>query len=122
MIKIILLVEDDIDLRIVVRNHLLSAGYQVFEAENGEIALKVFASQHIDLIVTDIDMPVKNGLELLDDVKLLDGHIPVVVMTGGNYEERLILQAGASAFVRKPFIHDIALVVEKVVLTQVWSF
>ncbi len=113
MIKNILLVEDDIDLRSLVRDQLKCAGYSVLEAANGLVALNIIASQHIDLIITDIDMPIKNGLELLDEVKLLYGSIPVVVMTGGNYSERLILQAGATAFIQKPFINEIALIIRK---------
>ncbi len=114
MIKIILLVEDDVDLRSLVRDQLKTAGYSVLEAANGQIALKIIASQRVDLIITDIDMPIKNGLELLDEVKLLHGPIPVVVMTGGNYNERLILDAGAIAFVQKPFVNDIASIIQKV--------
>ena len=101
-------VEDDADLRTLVRDQLKSIGYNVFEATNGQMALRIMADQSVDLVITDIDMPVKNGLELLEEVQLIDGEIPVVVMTGGNYNETLIMQAGAKAFVQKPFVNDIA--------------
>lgn len=114
MIKNILLVEDDADLRSLVRDLLKNVGYNVFEAANGQIALRIFTDKSVDLIITDIDMPIKNGLELLEEVQLIDGAIPVVVMTGGNYSERIILQAGAKAFVQKPFINEIASIIEKV--------
>jgi len=114
MIKNILLVEDDADLRTLVRDQLKSIGYNVFEATNGQMALRIMADQSVDLVITDIDMPVKNGLELLEEVQLIDGEIPVVVMTGGNYNETLIMQAGAKAFVQKPFVNDIASIIKKV--------
>ncbi|OYZ18380.1 MAG: hypothetical protein B7Y39_13740 [Bdellovibrio sp. 28-41-41] len=113
MVKNILIVEDDADLRSVIREQLDGAGYNVLEAANGQIALKIIADQQVDLIITDIDMPIKNGLELLEEVKRDNAGIPVVVMTGGNHSEKLILEAGASAFVQKPFLTDIGTIVRK---------
>lgn len=113
MVKNILVVEDDADLRSVIREQLDGAGYNVLEAANGQIALRIIADQQVDLIITDIDMPVKNGLELLEDVKRDNARIPVVVMTGGNHNEKLILAAGACAFVQKPFVTDIGSIVRK---------
>lgn len=113
MVKNILVVEDDADLRSVIRDQLDSAGYNVLEASNGQIALRIIANQRVDLIITDIDMPIKNGLELLEEVRRGNSAIPVVVMTGGNHNEKLILAAGASAFVQKPFLTDIGTIVRK---------
>lgn len=113
MVKNILIVEDDADLRSVIKEQLDGAGYNVIEAANGQIALRIIADQQVDLIITDIDMPIKNGLELLEEVKRDNARIPVVVMTGGNHNEQMILAAGASAFVQKPFVTDMGKIVRK---------
>ncbi len=113
MVKNILVVEDDADLRSVIREQLDGAGYNVLEAANGQIALSIIADQQVDLIITDIDMAIKNGLELLEEVKRDNADIPIIVMTGGNHNEQLILAAGASAFVQKPFVTDIGAVIRK---------
>ena len=98
----------------VVKNGVNKLGIWSFlEAANGQIALKIIADQRVDLIITDIDMPIKNGLELLEEVRRDNAGIPVVVMTGGNHNEKLILAAGASAFVQKPFLTDIGTIVRK---------
>lgn len=113
MVKNILVVEDDADLRSIIKEQINGAGYNVLEAANGQIALRIIAGQQVDLIITDIDMPIKNGLELLEEVKRDNADIPVVVMTGGNHSEQLILAAGANAFVQKPFVTDLGAVVRK---------
>jgi CheY-like chemotaxis protein len=113
MLKNILLVEDDLDVRLVVREQLIASGHSVVEAQNGDIALTMIGKQSFDLVITDIDMPEKNGLELLEEVRRTRPQLPVIVMTGGSYNEKLVLAAGASAFVQKPFIADIGEVVKK---------
>jgi two-component system, chemotaxis family, chemotaxis protein CheY len=113
MVKNILVVEDDADLRSVVKEQLDGAGYNVLEAANGQVALKIVADQRVDLIVTDIDMPIKNGLELLEEIKRNHADIVVIVMTGGNHNEQFILGAGAHAFIQKPFVIDIGTVIRK---------
>lgn len=114
MVKNILVVEDDADLRSVLKEQLVNSGHAVVEAQNGAVALAMIAARSFDLVITDIDMPMKNGLELLAEVRRTHPKLPVVVMTGGNHNENLILAAGAAAFVQKPFIVDIDEVVQKV--------
>lgn len=113
MLKNILLVDDDLDLRLVLKEQLVTAGHVVTEAENGKIALAILKGRSFDLVITDIDMPEKNGLQLLAEVRRFYPQLPVIVMTGGSQNEKLILAAGAAAFIQKPFITDIDEVVQR---------
>jgi CheY-like chemotaxis protein len=113
MVRNILIVEDDEDLRAIVVEQLRGRAVHAFEASNGQAALQMIATQPIALVITDIDMPIKNGLELLDDIQRLYSHIPVLIMTGGNYSEKSVLEAGAKAFIRKPFILDVWSLIQK---------
>jgi signal transduction histidine kinase/ligand-binding sensor domain-containing protein/DNA-binding response OmpR family regulator len=101
----ILIVDDEILLRKLIKDSL--SEHQIFEAANGEEALKLIAQHAIDFIITDLNMPIMNGLELLKTVKTSDelNHIPVVILTAKNsHEEKLIcLQNDADDFIEKPF-------------------
>jgi signal transduction histidine kinase/ligand-binding sensor domain-containing protein/DNA-binding response OmpR family regulator len=101
----ILIVDDEILLRTLIKDSLI--GHQIFEAANGEEALKLIAQHAIDFIITDLNMPIINGLELLRTIKTSDklNHIPVVILTAKNsHEEKLLcLQNDADDFIEKPF-------------------
>jgi len=113
MTKNILIVEDDENLRSLLRELIFMANYNILEAANGQVALEIIADQQVDLIITDIDMPIKNGLELLAEIRQSGKTMPIVILTGGNYNEKVILAAGANAFVQKPYISDISTLVHK---------
>jgi len=87
----ILLVEDDEIIRLkfkkVCKN--LKANHNVVEAENGEKGLAVLANHHFDLIISDLKMPVMNGITFIKNVKKDDRFkkIPLVVMTTSEEEE-----------------------------------
>lgn len=81
MIKI-LLVEDDIDLRRLIFKYLISQGYQVFEAENGEKAFTIFDKDNsINLVITDIMMPKIDGFTLSNKIREKDKNIPILMFT-----------------------------------------
>lgn len=82
--QLILVVDDEHYIRAAVRMVLESDGYRVCDAINGEDALKQFERHRSDisLIVTDLMMPVLNGVELVREVRKLNETIPIIVMTG----------------------------------------
>lgn len=102
----LLVVEDNEELlQLMVR--LLRRDYNVITAENGKEAVTVVDNEDIDLIVTDIMMPVMDGIELCKYVKnrLEISHIPVILLTAKNKEEDRAeaYEVGADAFISKPF-------------------
>jgi CheY-like chemotaxis protein len=99
-LSVILVVDDEPDLRFVLRRVLEMAGHHVVEAGNGADALASVRRAPPDLVVTDVMMPVMNGVELIrelrDDPATKD--IPIVAVSGHGY-----LAAAADAVVPKPF-------------------
>jgi two-component system, chemotaxis family, sensor kinase CheA len=100
--KRILVVDDTITARILMKNILESAGYVIKTANDGTEALKLLAKEKFDLLVTDIEMPKMNGIELTaavrNDIKI--SSIPIILvtsMTDQHYREKGT-EAGANAF------------------------
>ena len=102
----ILVVEDDEELRIFLCKQL-KLHYMVFSATNGKQALDILDNRKIDLIITDIVMPVMGGLQLCKEIKSnIDySHIPIVMLTAKTNLQSEIdgLEAGTDAYVKKPF-------------------
>lgn len=59
-------------------------GYEVVEAENGQEGVEAFRNQHIDLVVTDMVMPVKDGLKTILELRQKDPTVPVIAVSGGG--------------------------------------
>jgi two-component system chemotaxis response regulator CheY len=82
----ILVIDDEEDVREVIRLHLESAGYNILEAVDGEDAIKTLRSEdnmiNVGVILCDIRMPKVNGIECIDFLKKEAPGIPVVVVTG----------------------------------------
>lgn len=91
MSKSILVAEDDAALRLLLGEVLENEGYQVFTAENGILALETLNNHHIDLIVSDINMPLMNGFELLSQVEETYPSIHRVLMTAYNVDDYMHL-------------------------------
>jgi signal transduction histidine kinase/ligand-binding sensor domain-containing protein/DNA-binding response OmpR family regulator len=102
----ILIAEDDVQLLQLLQN-LLSQYYDVSTAQNGVEALDMLKSKRIDLVVSDVIMPVMDGLTLCKAIKddFITSHIPVVLLTARSETEQLIegLEKGADAYIAKPF-------------------
>ena len=109
MARTILLVEDDQSLRVALEALLRRAGYDVVLAVNGLHALSVAALNWIDGVLTDVDMPDMNGIELCRQLQKIGattgGRCPTWIMTGNHTPEVVErgLAAGAIAVLAKPF-------------------
>lgn len=101
----ILVVDDSVTTRILERNILRAAGYNVTVAVNGLDALTKLATQHVDLVVSDVEMPDISGYELTSRIKSDDmlSHLPVVLVTSlaSELDRQKGLQSGASAYITK---------------------
>ena len=107
MAKSILVVDDSASLRQVVRIALTGAGYDVIEAEDGQDALKKLDGRKIHLVVSDVNMPVMDGITFVKQMKLLPSYrfTPVIMLTTESQEGKKQegQAAGAKAWVVKPF-------------------
>ncbi len=101
----ILLIDDDAGLRRSLTLVLQGAGYEAVTAANGEVGLRLAASEAPDLILVDIRMPVMDGLTFLDRYREGGGRAPVVVMTayGGIDTAVEAVRRGAADYLPKPF-------------------
>lgn len=105
----ILVVEDDADIREILRDQLESAGHDVVEASNGKAGLLEIRRRTCDLVITDIYMPEKDGLELINEMHAADHPPPVIAISGGGDRDlalRMLTLSpvlGAKAVLAKPF-------------------
>ncbi|GAB4346406.1 MAG: hypothetical protein Kow0089_23760 [Desulfobulbaceae bacterium] len=111
----ILVVEDDALLRKSVARFIGQRGYRVFEAENGYEALKIFRRENPSLVLTDIRMPVMNGLDLLDELTGESPRTPVIIFSGATSESdvREALGMGAVDYIAKP-IKNVDFLMDKI--------
>jgi two-component system, OmpR family, response regulator MtrA len=101
----ILIVEDDDGIRTSLRLALEGDGYAVLEAESGERALELLASEPVDLALVDLMLPGMSGFELVRTARRVSA-IPIVIVTARSDSHDVVagLEAGADDYVRKPFV------------------
>jgi CheY-like chemotaxis protein len=104
-IKQLLVADDDLDIREMLRDRLTAAGYTVITASDGKEALYLLQDREFHGIILDIGMPQMSGLDVLSKVHSEKPTIPIIIITAASSEERalLSLQAGAHAYLLKPF-------------------
>ena len=100
----ILVVEDDGSIRRILRLQLEAAGYEVTEAENGIVALRVLETEMPDLVLLDIWMPEMDGIKTLIKIKEEYPHLQVIMMSGHGTIETAVkaTKLGAYDFIEKP--------------------
>jgi two-component system nitrogen regulation response regulator NtrX len=100
----ILIVDDEENIRFSLRGGLEDEGYTVLLADSGEEALQLMEKQDVDLILLDIWMPGKDGLEVLEELKNNGSSIPVIIMTGHGSIDTAVraTRLGALDFIEKP--------------------
>jgi len=103
--NLILIVDDEPQIRKVIFEGLSRNGHSIFLAENAERALHLLDQKAFDLIVTDVKLPDRDGLELLDTIKSRSAYTPVIVMTGFGSIQNAVeaMRKGAFDYVLKPF-------------------
>jgi len=103
----ILIVDDEPQIRRVLLTVLTSQGYSVIEARSGDEALEKIRAEHLDLILLDVNMPGRSGIETCREIREA-GDIPVIILTARNAERDKVqaLDAGANDYIVKPFGAD----------------
>ncbi len=120
----ILIVEDDKELREMLKISLLRNNYSVLEAENGKDAIVHFKPLLTDLVVTDLIMPDEDGLKVVIKLKELKPSIKIIAISGGGKVGpgsylNLAKALGADAIYSKPFsINDLVVKIEELLNTE----
>jgi len=112
VIKRILLVDDERSIRESLSKILGAENYEVVLAENGHEAIEKHGAQRIDLLILDLNMPVKNGWDTLEWLVKIDPVLPVVIITGRSNQRALAEAAGADALMEKPL--DVPLLLQTI--------
>ena len=104
MAEKILLVDDEESILDVSKRYLERDGYHVITAANGEEAIKIWTEEKPDLIVLDLMMPFKDGMETAEEIREIDD-VPIIMLTAlGQERDRLLgLTVGADDYLTKPF-------------------
>jgi CheY-like chemotaxis protein len=101
--KKVLLVDDEALLIELIQFELERNHYEVKFAGGGHEGLKIFESEHFDIVVTDVRMPEGDGIELMKSAKKMRPNVPVILVTGfSDYSKQELLELGASAVFYKP--------------------
>jgi DNA-binding response OmpR family regulator len=101
----LLLVEDNANLSVIVKDYLEYNGFEVVTCDNGRDAEKIFYKQHFDLLLVDIMIPHKNGLALAEDIRKKDPNIPIIFLSARVLHEDRIkgFKVGGDDYITKPF-------------------
>jgi two-component system chemotaxis response regulator CheY len=120
MEKNILIVDDSESIRLVVSMGLKEAGYNVVAGINGQDGLRLLNENKVDLIISDLNMPIMDGITFLKEVRKQDKfrYLPLLILTTESQESKKLeaKQAGATGWIIKPFVKDKLLAVVKKVL------
>jgi two-component system, chemotaxis family, chemotaxis protein CheY len=107
MAKKIMTVDDSPTIRQMLAMSLKGAGYEVVEAENGKDALNKLETEQVSMLITDLNMPQMNGIELIRSVRQIPGlrFLPIIMLTTETQEAKRLegKAAGASGWIVKPF-------------------
>lgn len=107
-VKRILIIDDEASAREILRKILEIEGYEVVEAVNGHQGVELFSAQPCDLVITDMVMPVKDGLKTILEIREMVPDLPVIAVSGGGAisKERYLAVAGyieGVVAIAKPF-------------------
>jgi two-component system, chemotaxis family, chemotaxis protein CheY len=122
-LKSILIVEDSVTTRTLIRAIIEEMGdFNTVEAGSGFEALKLLPTQEFNLVITDVNMPDINGLELINFIKSNSrySHIPLIIVSTERSDEdrKRGIALGAIAYITKPFkAHELQEVIKKAITT-----
>jgi two-component system response regulator HydG len=121
----ILVVDDDVESRTAMLKILATVGYKTMEADNGQSGLDIILEDNIDVLITDLRLPVMDGVELLKRTKAADQEIEVILITGHGTVEVAVeaIKEGAYDFITKPvrkaqLLHSVERASEKQYLSR----
>jgi len=116
----ILVIDDELPMREMLLKLLTEAGYQVRLAENGDVGLDLFEKERFQLVITDLSMPGKDGMEVLRAIKEMEPNLPVILVTAYATIDTAVeaIKIGAYDYLTKPFDPDAIEITIKNALTH----
>lgn len=106
----ILVIDDDANIRGILAEMLTTAGYEVVEASNGKEGVRLYRDAPFDLVVTDLLMPEKDGLEVVMELRKDFPQVKIITLSGGGAYGNSSLETskalGAARALLKPFMED----------------
>jgi len=103
----VLVIDDEVGIRQLVKTFLEREGHRVIEAENGKVGVRLFREHNPDCVITDLFMPEQEGIETIKEIMRIAPGTRVVAMSGGGRHGIDMLgvaqELGASEILRKPF-------------------
>ncbi|MCB0376001.1 MAG: response regulator, partial [Sinomicrobium sp.] len=101
----ILLVEDDTNFGIVLKDYLIMNDFEVVLAKNGMEGFEKFKKDHFDLCILDVMMPYKDGFTLAREIREKNENVPIIFLTAKNMKEDVLkgYKSGADDYLNKPF-------------------
>lgn len=116
----ILLVEDDPNFGIVLRDYLGMNNFEVVLAKNGMEGFEKFKKQEYDVCILDVMMPYKDGFTLAREIRQQNQHVPIIFLTAKTMKEDVLegYKAGADDYLNKPFDSEVLLVKIKTILER----
>ncbi|HHY74027.1 MAG TPA: response regulator transcription factor [Bacillus bacterium] len=105
MVKKVLVVDDEHNIREMIASYLQNEGYETIEAANGKSAVQTVKNEQIDIVLLDIMMPEMDGYEALKEIHAIQKNIPVIMLTAKTDEiDKIVgLEMGADDYITKPF-------------------
>ena len=98
----ILLIDDELELREILKESLEHKGYTILEASNGSEGLQILDGYQVSCVICDVIMPVMDGVDFLKAAKARNQHLPVYMMTGySRYSSKSMKDLGASGYFEK---------------------
>lgn len=116
----VLVAEDEVHIRRLIKDYLINEGMEVVEAANGEEAIKLFMNgSAFDLVILDVMMPKKNGWEVCEEIRMVS-EVPILFLTAlsESRDELNGLTLGADDYITKPFRYEIFMARIKSVLKR----
>ncbi len=121
----ILLVEDDANLSLVLKDYLEMLGYETLLRKDGEEGLQAFKEEEFNLCILDVMMPKKDGFTLAQDIRELDKDVPIIFLTAKTLKEDRItgFKMGCDDYITKPFsTEELSLRIEAILKRCVLQF
>ncbi|RDE08095.1 response regulator [Pelagibacterium lacus] len=103
----VLTVDDSRTILAMLHHTLTNAGFEVIQAENGQVGLDMLGRQEVDVVITDINMPVMDGIEFIRNVRATGRHqsLPILILTTETSQDKRDQgrAAGGTGWIVKPF-------------------
>ena len=101
----ILLAEDDTNLGMLLKEYLRAKGFDTVLCEDGEIAYERFLNEPFDICIFDVMMPKKDGFTLAQEIRTVNGDVPIIFLTAKSLKEDILegFKIGADDYITKPF-------------------